>query len=475
MMKPFMNDDFLLRSEPARKLYHDYAAGMPIFDYHCHVPPRQIAENARFDNLTQLWLKGDHYKWRAMRASGVPETHITGDAPDREKFRAWARVVPKTLGNPLYHWTHLELRRVFGVEELLDVGSADRIYDRCNELLARDEYRVRGLMERFNLSAVCTTDDPADDLGFHDAIAKDRGFGVRVLPAFRPDKAHALEHPGRYASWIRDLERASGMKIDGYAALIAALKARHDYFHARGSRLSDHGLTFVPAELGAPAECDAIFRKVMAGNAASRDDILKFRGAVLTELGRMDAESGWVMQLHLGAMRSINGRMFAALGPDTGYDVIGDWPQAEGLAALLDRLDSTDRLPKTILYTLNPRDNEVLATMIGAFQGGSAAAKMQFGSGWWFNDQKDGMERQLTALASMGLLSAFVGMLTDSRSFLSYPRHEYFRRILCNLVGGWMDNGEIPSDMELAGGMIKDICFRNASDWFGVDLKEKTK
>ncbi|MBU0926876.1 MAG: glucuronate isomerase [Spirochaetes bacterium] len=469
-MEPFMSDDFLLRSEPARKLYHDYAAGMPIFDYHCHVPPRQIAENARFENLTQVWLRGDHYKWRAMRACGVPETHITGDAPDREKFRAWAHTVPKTLGNPLYHWTHLELRRAFGVDELLSPASADRIYDRCSELLAQDDYRARGLLERFNLSAVCSTDDPADDLGFHDAMAEDASLGIKVLPAFRPDKAHALEHPGHYAAWIRDLEEASGGPIGGYAALIAALNARHDYFHARGCRLSDHGLTFVPGEAGAAVECDAIFRNVMAGNSASRGEIQKFRGAVLTELGRMDADSGWAMQLHLGAMRGVNGRTLAALGPDTGYDAIGDWPQAEGLAALLDRLDADDRLPKTILYALNPRDNEVLASMIGAFQGGSVAAKMQFGSGWWFNDQKDGMERQLTALASMGLLSTFVGMTTDSRSFLSYPRHEYFRRILCDLVGGWMERGEIPDDLDLAGGMVKDISFRNASTWFGVDL-----
>jgi glucuronate isomerase len=473
--KQFMNEDFLLEGDAARTLYHDHAEGMPIFDYHCHVPPQQIAENTRFENLTQLWLKGDHYKWRAMRTCGIPESHITGDASDREKFRAWARTAPRTLGNPLYHWTHLELKRVFGVEELLSPDSADRIYDHCNALLKQDTYRVRGLMERFGVQAVCSTDDPVDALNFHEDIAGDTKFGIKVLPAFRPDKAHALEHPGRYKAWIETLEKAAGLAITGYAALVAALKARHEYFHAHGCRLSDHGLTFVPGERGTDEECDRIFKLVLAGGSASRDEVLKFRGAVLTELGRMDAEQGWVMQLHLGAMRSVNSRMFAALGPDTGYDVIGDWPQAEGLAALLDRLDADDRLPKTILYVLNPRDNEVLAAMTGAFQGGQQAGKLQFGSGWWFNDQKDGMERQLTALASMGLLSAFVGMLTDSRSFLSYPRHEYFRRILCNLMGGWMDSGQIPSDMKLSGGMVKDICFRNAASWFGISFKEQAR
>ncbi|MBU0934377.1 MAG: glucuronate isomerase [Spirochaetes bacterium] len=471
-MKTFMDDDFLLESEAARKLYHDYAAAMPIFDYHCHVPPQQIAENTRFENLTQLWLKGDHYKWRAMRTAGVPENLITGDAPDREKFRAWAAVVPKTLGNPLYHWTHLELKRVFGIEELLAPESADRIYDACNLLLAKDEYKVRGLMGRFNVAGVCTTDDPVDDLHFHDSIAADKSFGIKVLPAFRPDKAHALEHAQRYREWIALLEKASGITINSYPALLAALKNRHGFFHARGCRVSDHGLTFVPAVRGDAESCDRVFKKVLAGGEATREEILAFRGALLVELGAMDAESGWVMQLHLGAMRSVNSRMLVKLGPDTGYDVIGDWPQAEGLALLLDSLDAQDKLPKTILYVLNPRDNEVLATMAGAFQGGPDAGKIQFGSGWWFNDQKDGMERQLTALSSMGLLSAFVGMLTDSRSFLSYPRHEYFRRILCNLVGGWMERGEIAPDLKQAGNMVQDICYRNAACWFGISLKE---
>lgn len=469
-MKPFMDDDFLLESDAARLLYHGYAEGRPIFDYHCHVPPRQIAENSRFENLTRLWLGGDHYKWRAMRSCGIPERLVTGDAPDREKFRAWAETVPRTLGNPLYHWTHLELRRVFGVEELLNPESADRIYDACNALLGEDAFRVRGLMERFDVRGICTTDDPSDSLEHHQAVASDGSFRIQVLPTFRPDRAHALEDPDGYRQWIRVLETASGIAVTGYEALLVALRSRHDYFHANGCRLSDNGLAFVPPEASSTAECDRTLKTILAGGSAGRDDILRFRAALLTELGRMDADSGWVMQLHLGAMRSVNSRMFRRLGPDTGFDVIGDRPQAEGLARLLDRLDADDRLPKTILYTLNPRDNELFAAMAGAFQSGPEACKVQFGSGWWFNDQKDGMERQLRALSSLGLLSGFVGMLTDSRSFLSYPRHEYFRRILCNLVGGWMENGEIPSDPELAGGMVEGICYANAAKWFGVEL-----
>jgi glucuronate isomerase len=408
-----------------------------------------------------------------MRACGIPERLITGNAPDREKFHAWASTVPRTLGNPLYHWTHLELKRIFGVDEVLSPGSADRIYDACNAQLCKDEFRVRGLMKRFDVRGVCTTDDPVDTLSHHQAIAADRSFNIKVLPAFRPDKAHALENPERYKEWIRALEKASGIGVTDYQSLLAALKSRHDYFHANGCRLSDNGLAFIPAEAGSGSECDRTLRSVLAGNSAGTDEILRFRTALLTELGRMDAESGWVMQLHLGAMRSVNSRMFKHLGPDTGFDVIGDWPQAEGLARLLDRLDSDDRLPKTILYTLNPRDNEVLAAMAGAFQGGSTANKIQFGSGWWFNDQKDGMERQLQALSSLGLLNGFVGMLTDSRSFLSYPRHEYFRRILCNLVGSWMEEGQIPADPDLAGGLVEGICYGNAAEWFGITLPGK--
>lgn len=472
-MKAFMDDGFLLDSEAARKLYHGYANDKPIFDYHCHVPPLQIAENTRFGNLTQLWLGGDHYKWRAMRTCGIPERFITGDAPDREKFQAWASALPRTLGNPLYHWTHLELKRIFGIDEVLNPESADRIYEACNSQLGKQDFRVRGLMERFDVRGICTTDDPVDSLAHHQTIASDKSFRIKVLPAFRPDKAHALEQPERYKDWIRALELASGIRVTDYPSLLAALRSRHHYFHVKGCRLSDHGLTFIPAETGTEAECNRILKAVLAGQAASKDEILRFRATLLTELGRMDAESGWVMQLHLGAMRSVNSRMFQLLGPDTGFDVIGDWPQAEGLARLMDRLDADDRLPKTILYTLNPRDNELLAAMAGAFQGGSKANKVQFGSGWWFNDQKDGMERQLRALSSLGLLTGFVGMLTDSRSFLSYPRHEYFRRILCNQVGSWMESGEIPADLELAGSMVEGICYGNAADWFGIELPGK--
>jgi glucuronate isomerase len=469
-MKPFMDDDFILDSEAARMLYHGYAEDRPIFDYHCHVPPQQIADNTRFENLTQLWLGGDHYKWRAMRTCGIPERFVTGDAPDREKFHAWARTIPQTLGNPLYHWTHLELKRIFGIDEVLNPESADRIYDACNAQLGSKEFQVRGLMESFDVRGICTTDDPVDNLAHHQSIAADTSFRTRILPAFRPDKAHALEQPQRYKDWILALEMACGIGVADYPSLLAALRSRHDYFHANGCRLSDNGLSFIPAEAGSEAECNNTLKSVLAGSSVGNGEILRFRAALLTELGRMDAESGWVMQLHLGAMRSVNTRLFRHLGPDTGFDVIGDWPQAEGLARLLDRLDADDRLPKTILYTLNPRDNEVLAAMAGAFQDGSQASKVQFGSGWWFNDQKDGMERQLRALSSLGLLTGFVGMLTDSRSFLSYPRHEYFRRILCNLVGGWMEAGEIPGDLKLAGGMVEGICYGNAAQWFGIDL-----
>jgi len=471
-MKRFMDEDFCLDNEPARALYHDYAADMPIFDYHCHVPPAQIAENTRFENLTRLWLGGDHYKWRAMRTCGIDEKYITGNASDLEKFRAWAGAVPKTIGNPLYHWTHLELRRVFGVDTILGPDTADEIYQACNAKLTGEEYRVRGYLKRFKVRAVCTTDDPVDTLAHHEAIAADTSLGTKVLPAFRPDKAHAMENPEKYREWVALLSKASGIAVKDYDSLLAALQNRHDYFHAHGCRLSDHGLTFVPTVTGTYAECDAVVKHVLAGGAALKEDIQKLRGTLLTEFGKMDARKGWVMQLHVGAMRNVNARMFGTLGPDTGYDVIGDWPQAEGIALLLDRLDKENRLPKTILYVLNPRDNEVMAAMAGAFQGGNSAGKIQFGSGWWFNDQKDGMERQLTALSSLGLLSSFVGMLTDSRSFLSYPRHEYFRRILCNMVGGWVDRGEAPDDMKLLGNMVKDISFRNAAQWFGIELGE---
>ncbi len=469
-MKRFMDEDFCLDNEPARALYHDYAADMPIFDYHCHVPPAQIAENTRFENLTRLWLGGDHYKWRAMRTCGIDEKYITGNASDLEKFRAWAGAVPKTIGNPLYHWTHLELRRVFGVDTILGPETADEIYKTCNAKLDSEDYRVRGYLKRFNVRAVCTTDDPVDSLVHHESIAKDASLGTKVLPAFRPDKAHAMENPEKYREWVALLSKASGIAVKDYDSLLAALRNRHDYFHAHECRLSDHGLTFVPAVTGTYAECDSLVKHVLAGGAALKEDILKLRGTLLTEFGRMDAERGWVMQFHVGALRNANSRMFGTLGPDTGYDVIGDWSQAEGIASLLDRLDKENRLPKTILYVLNPRDNEVMAAMAGAFQGGNSVGKIQFGSGWWFNDQKDGMERQLAALSSLGLLSAFVGMLTDSRSFLSYPRHEYFRRILCNMVGGWVDRGEAPDDMKLLGGMVQDISYRNAAAWFGMDL-----
>ncbi len=468
--RPFLGEDFLLESEIARRLYHDHAAKMPIFDYHCHLPPAQIAENTQFENLSKIWLAGDHYKWRAMRANGIPEEQITGGADDRTKFRAWAKTVPYTIGNPLYHWTHLELARPFGVTgKLLNERTADEIYDRCNALLATKEFRVRGILEQMNVHVVCTTDDPTDNLEYHREIAADSSFGIKVFPAFRPDKAHAIENPTAYKEWIGRLEAAAGSSVTSYESLLAAIQARHDYFHERGCRISDHGIEYPVQEKATASELEAIFRRVIDGVKPHPLSVRKFRSAVMRELGRMDADAGWTMQLHMGAVRNVNSRMFAELGPDTGYDSIADFPIALGLVRFLDSLASEDKLPKTILYNLNPTDNDLIASIIGSFQDGSVPGKMQFGSGWWFNDQKDGMLKQMIALANHGLLSRFVGMLTDSRSFLSYPRHEYFRRILSNMIGNWVVAGEAPNDETLLGNMIEDICYGNAKRYFGLE------
>lgn len=467
--KSFLGEDFLLDTEFAKRLYHDHAEGMPIFDYHCHLPPAQIAGNHRFENLTRIWLAGDHYKWRAMRANGVPERLITGDADDRAKFRAWAETVPYTVGNPLYHWTHLELEKPFGITgKLLSGETADEIYDACNTLLAREDFRVRGILERMGVAVVCTTDDPTDDLEHHAAIAGSPEFTVKVFPAFRPDKSYAIEDPAAFQEWCGRLEKATGGELGGYRAFLEALKSRHDYFHERGCRLSDHGIEYPVKEDAPESELEAIYRKVRSGRVPDPQEARRFRSAVMLELGRMDAESGWTMQLHIGAVRNVNSRMFRSLGRDTGYDSIGDFPIATGLVRFLDALDSESHLPRTILYNVNPSDNDVIASIVGSFQDGTEPGKIQFGSGWWFNDQKDGMIKQMTALANHGLLSRFVGMLTDSRSFLSYPRHEYFRRILCNLIGGWVTNGEAPNDEKLLGNMVKDICFRNADRYFAL-------
>jgi glucuronate isomerase len=468
-MKPFMDDNFLLTNITAEKLYHEYAKEMPIFDYHCHLSPKEIAENKEYKNITEVWLGGDHYKWRAMRANGVEEKYITGDADDKEKFMKWAETMPQCIGNPLYHWTHLELKRYFGIEKLFSPETAEEIWVQCNELLQKEEFRARGLIEGSNVKGLCTTDDPTDSLEYHQALAKDKSFGVKVLPAFRPDKSFNIEKKG-FAEWIVKLAEVTGKKIETFTDLKAALKQRIEFFHEVGCRVSDHALDPIVYQEGTEEEATAILQKALSDKGLTTEEIEKFKTQVLLFLGREYARKGWVMQLHLCSIRNNSTRMFKILGPDTGYDSMGDYVYAQALVKFLDKLDETDELPKTILYSLNPGDNEMLATVAGSFQGGGIPGKMQLGSGWWFNDQKDGMIRQMVALANIGLLSRFIGMLTDSRSFLSYTRHEYFRRILCNLLGEWVENGEAPNDLELLGNMVKNICYNNALEYFGVEL-----
>jgi len=467
-MKPFMNEDFLLENETARRLYHNHAAAMPIYDYHCHLTPQEIAEDKQYDNLAEVWLGGDHYKWRAMRTNGVDEKYCTGDASWREKFAKWAETVPQTLRNPLYHWTHMELQRYFGVDTLLSPETADGIYEVCTAKLRTPEFSARNLMRKMNVKVVCTTDDPIDDLRWHRQIAED-GFEIKVLPTFRPDKAMKLADPAAYRTYIEALEQAAGMTIDSFETLVAAVDQRHAFFHEAGCRLSDHGIDYVPDAEATAVELNTVFDTVMAGTAVSLADREKLEAAFLYEVGKMNHKRGWAQQFHVGVFRNNNSRLFQSLGPDTGFDSIADHRQGPGLVRLLDRLDASDQLAKTILYNINPADNELMATLIGCYQDGSVAGKMQFGSGWWFLDQKDGMEKQMNALSNLGLLSRFVGMLTDSRSFLSYPRHEYFRRILCNLIGTDVENGELPGDMELLGAMVENICSNNAVNYFGFN------
>ncbi|MFW6277641.1 MAG: glucuronate isomerase [Prolixibacteraceae bacterium] len=465
-MKKFMDENFLLQTKTAQELYHKHAAKMPVFDYHCHIPPNEIAEDKQFENLTQIWLYGDHYKWRAMRTNGVEEKYCTGDASDWEKFEKWAETVPHTIRNPLYHWTHLELKRFFGIEKLLSPETAKEIWDECNAKLQTPEYSVRNIIRMANVNTICTTDDPVDSLEYHRQIKAD-GFEVAVLPAWRPDKAMAVENTSAFNSYVDKLAGAAKMNIDSFESFMNAIDIRHRFFHENGCRLSDHGLETAIAEDYTQDEIKDKFTKIRSGNDLNQNEILQFKSCMLYEFGIMDHSRGWVQQYHIGALRNNSTRLFKHLGPDTGFDSIGDFEVARPLSKLLDRLDMNNKLAKTILYNLNPRDNYLIGTMIGNFQDGSVPGKMQFGSGWWFMDQKQGMEMQLNALSNLGLLSRFVGMLTDSRSFLSYPRHEYFRRTLCNLLGTDVENGEIPHNIELLGTMVENICFYNAKNYFG--------
>jgi len=465
----FITEDFLLHTASARRLYAEYAAAQPIYDYHCHLSPRDIAEDRRFANLYEICLEGDHYKWRAMRANGVAERYCTGDAAPYEKFIAWARTVPFTLRNPLYHWTHLELTRYFEIDELLDERSASRIWKRANEQLAGEELTAHGILRKFDVRVVCTTDDPTDDLRYHRAIAAS-GLGVRVYPAFRPDAALRIVDATTYREWLQKLGAASNIEIRGLNDLLDALRRRHDYFHALGCRLSDHGLEQCFAEPCTEAQASAIFRHALQGEAITPPAAAEFASYLMAFFGQLDAEKNWTKQLHLGALRNVNRRMLAEVGRDTGFDSVGDFEQGQSLARYLDRLAQENALPKMVLYNLNPTDNYVFAAMAGNFQDSSIAGKIQFGSGWWFLDQREGIEWQLNALSNCGLLSRFVGMITDSRSWMSYPRHEYFRRVLCNLLGGEMERGELPRDCELVGSMVRRICFENAVEYFGMPL-----
>lgn len=464
-MKNFLDQDFLLQTKTAQRLYHEFASHQPIIDYHCHLPPDQIADDINFKNITQIWLYGDHYKWRAMRANGVNEAYITGNKTDEEKFTAWAATVPYTLRNPLYHWTHLELQRYFGISELLSPASAQKIYAQCNEKLQSPEFSIRNILKNKNVEVVGTTDDPLDNLSHHQKLKQD-GYSVKVLPAYRPDKAMNADDIASLNKYIDQLQVVANVDISNFDEYLKALKSRHDYFAENGCKLSDHGLEQIYAEDYTDAEIAAIFIKIRNNEVLLPLEILKFKSAMLYYFAIWDHEKGWVQQFHLGALRNNNARALTNLGPDTGWDSIGDFTQGRALSKFLNRLDTTNQLAKTIIYNLNPADNELFATMVGNYNDGSVAGKMQFGSAWWFLDQKDGMIKQMNALSNMGLLSRLVGMLTDSRSFMSFPRHEYFRRLLCNLLGDDIENGELPNDIEWTGKIVSDICYFNAKNYF---------
>jgi len=470
----FIHDRFLLSCESAWRLYSGYAQNQPILDYHNHLPPRDIAENRRFTNLFEIWLEGDHYKWRAMRANGVEECYISGAAEPYEKFLAWAGTAPFTMRNPLYHWTHLELLRYFGIDELLDGSNAAEIWRRTSEALRGEGLSAWGILRKFNVKALCTTDDPADDLRYHRALSQS-DLETAVYPAFRPDKGFRVDDPVSWNAWIDRLAAAANVEIRTLQSLIDALEARHKEFHEAGCRLSDHGLDTAFADFAGEGAAAAVFNKVRGGTAATPAEKTQFATHLMLHLSRMDAARGWTKQLHLGAQRSVNSAMLARLGPDTGFDSIGDRPQVDALGAFLDRLEREGILPRMVLYNVNPTDNYALATMAGNFQGGGVAGRVQFGSGWWFLDQKEGIEWQINALSNCGLLSHFIGMLTDSRSFMSFPRHEYFRRVLCNLLGAEMERGELPHDFELIGKMVADICYSNASAYFALPARARDK
>ena len=474
-MKQFLDENFLLSNAIAQRLYQQYAKDMPIIDYHNHLPPDEVAEDKNFETITKAWLNADHYKWRAMRANGVPEDYITGDKTDWEKFRAWAATVPYTLRNPLYHWTHLELQRYFDVHDILNADSAKKVYEETSAKLQTKEFSARSLLEKMNVKLICTTDDPVDNLEYHQKIRNDN-WSTKVLPTFRPDKAINVDDVNTFNNYLTSLEKAADVSISTYNDYLAALKKRHEYFAANHCSVSDHGLEEIYAEDYTTTEIAGIFSKIRAGGALTFEENRKFKSAMLVTFAEWDWEKGFVQQYHLGALRNNNSRMLKQLGPDTGWDSIGDFSQAKALSKFLNRLDRDNKLAKTIIYNLNPSDNELFATMIGNFNDGSAVGKIQWGSSWWFLDQKDGMTRQINTLSNMGLLSRFIGMLTDSRSFLSFPRHEYFRRLLCNLFGEEIENGELPNDIEWIGKVVQDICFKNAKNYFSWQhLEEEIK